>query len=255
VNSDQDAKVDERFRVKAYLKSKLRPYIGKRLRAVMLRVRGIENERPTHEMFAALVGKKNPTILEIGCNDGTDTLALLRLMPFARIYCFEPDPRAVKRFKERLGSELEKVMLFEAAISDRTERISFFPSTGNDIAGDFNQAGSIRRPKNVILEDPWVRFKDAIEINSYRLDDWCAENSVQQIDLIWMDVQGAEGDVITGAQETLRRVRYIYTEYSNNELYEGQLTLRQLRSRLSTFEIIRRYPGDVLFKNKEIHPT
>ena len=55
----------------------------------------------THEDIAALIGETEPTILEIGCNDGTDTLKFLRVLPQASIYCFEPDPRAIEKFKNR----------------------------------------------------------------------------------------------------------------------------------------------------------
>jgi hypothetical protein len=48
------------------------------------------------------------------------------------------------------------------------------------------------------------------------------------IDSMWVDVQGAEDLVFAGAQETLRCTKYLYTEYCNQELYEGQLNLAQL---------------------------
>lgn len=89
-------------------------------------------------------------------------------------------------------------------------------------------------------------------MNSCRLDDWCEEYGVTQIDFIWMDVQGAEADVIAGAAGTLNKTRFIYTEYSNNELYEGQLSLRSLLKRLPTFDLVARYPGDILLRNRNI---
>jgi 2-O-methyltransferase len=41
-----------------------------------------------------LVGKAAQVILEVGANDGSHTLEFLKLFPNARIYAFEPDPRA-----------------------------------------------------------------------------------------------------------------------------------------------------------------
>lgn len=69
-----------------------------------------------------------------------------------------------------------------------------------------------------------------------------------------MDVQGAESDVIAGGQKTLGRTRFIYTEYSDRELYEGQLSLRSILDLLPAFEVVTLYPreieGDVLLRNK-----
>ncbi|MGM4884385.1 MULTISPECIES: FkbM family methyltransferase [unclassified Rhizobium] len=68
-----------------------------------------------------------------------------------------------------------------------------------------------------------VRFDRPISVETRRLDDWCGEAGLENIDVIWMDVQGAEADVIAGGNQILSRTRYIYTEYSDQELYEGQL--------------------------------
>jgi hypothetical protein len=64
------------------------------------------------------------------------------------------------------------------------------------------------------------------------------------------DVQGAESDLVEGATRFLRASRYLYTEYSNKELYEGQITLAELREKLSDFDLIVRYRWDALFHNK-----
>src|SRR5262245_56296770 len=42
-----------------------------------------------------LVGRDDPLILEIGCNDGTDTAELLSTFPRGQIHCFECDPRPI----------------------------------------------------------------------------------------------------------------------------------------------------------------
>jgi hypothetical protein len=52
------------------------------------------------------------------------------------------------------------------------------------------------------------------------------ENDISFIDFIWADVQGAEEDLILGGLDTLRkRTKYLFTEYNNSEMYEGQINL------------------------------
>ncbi|EGE56154.1 nodulation protein [Rhizobium etli CNPAF512] len=71
-----------------------------------------------------------------------------------------------------------------------------------------------------------------------------------------MDVQGAEADVIAGGNQILMRTRYIYAEYSDHELYEGQLPLRAILELLPSFQVVVEYPrgveGDVLLKNSSL---
>ncbi|KRQ09656.1 FkbM family methyltransferase [Bradyrhizobium sp. DASA03076] len=206
-----------------------------------------------HEQLVSLLGNPSPVILDIGCNDGTDTKRFVELCPEARFYCFEPDPRAVVRFKKNLHSALDKVRLFEIAISDRNGKIDFHPSNGDGEVEEWDLSGSIRRPKNHLAEYEWVRFDKPISVETRRLDDWSSEAKLDKIDLIWMDVQGAESDVIAGGKRALSNTRFIYTEYSDRELYEGQLSLNAILELLPSFEVVRLYPraveGDVLLRN------
>jgi len=111
-------------------------------------------------------------------------------------------------------------------------------------------SGSIRKPKNHLKVHPWCKFEKNIVIETKTLDTWCREQGIDRIDFIWMDVQGAEIDVIRGARNALKKTRYLYTEYSNKELYEGQLSLKQVLKELVEFDVVVRYPDDILLKNK-----
>ncbi|PDT05469.1 FkbM family methyltransferase, partial [Rhizobium sp. M1] len=202
-------------------------------------------ELNVHRQIVSLLDKPNPVIFDIGCNDGSDAQRFLRLLPSAQLYCFEPDPRAAARFKEKMGSDRDRMRLSEVAISDRNGMIEFHPSNGNDSAKEWDLSGSIRRPENHLSEYEWVRFDPPISVETRRLDDWCSEAGLENIDLIWMDVQGAEADVIAGGNQILMRTRYIYTEYSDHELYEGQLPLRAILDLLPSFQMVVEYPRGV----------
>ena len=114
---------------------------------------------------------------------------------------------------------------------------------------DWDYSGSIRKPKLHVQAYPWVKFERTITVPTRRLDTWAKAENLGQVDLIWADVQGAEVDLIAGGSETLRRTRYFYTEYSNEELYEGEITLEGILERLPEFEIVHRYQNDVLLRN------
>ena len=81
------------------------------------------------------------------------------------------------------------------------------------------------------------------------LDAWSAKHAPGPIDFIWADMQGAEATLATGGAKTLARTRYLYCEYSDQELYEGEPTLAQLLDLLPDFEVVYRLPGDVMLRN------
>jgi 2-O-methyltransferase len=204
----------------------------------------------------SLLGRNDPVILEIGCNDGGHTRDFLKLFSDATIYAFEPDPRARARFAGAVQDP--RVRLFDVAISDTDGEIDFHMSSGApsaEVAAQLPEgwdlSGSIRKPTGHLDALPWCRFDQRIRVTTLTLDTWCKNEGVEAIDFIWADVQGAEGDLIRGGTNALANTRFLYTEYSDRELYEGQLSLRALLSLLPDFKVLHRFSGDVLLENSK----
>ncbi len=84
------------------------------------------------------------------------------------------------------------------------------------------------------------------------LDAVCDKCGIGPVDFIWLDVQGAELEVFSGGRKTLARTRYLYTEYSEHELYKGQVGLRKMLDHLPDFSVMGRYPGDALLRNDRL---
>lgn len=224
------------------------------LKSVMQGMPPISSARINGEVIRKYVDKSDPVILEIGCHNGGHTMGFLNMFASPQVYCFEPDPRAIAHFRERMG-ERPNVHLFEVAVSDRIGQITFYqsgrkPDPHEQAQKDWDRSGSIRKPKKHLIKHPWVTFDNALVVNTITLDAWCTEQGIDHVDFIWMDVQGAEMDVFKGGSQTLQKTRFIYTEYNNQELYEGQANLQQLLNHLTQFKLLIRYSGDVLLGNK-----
>lgn len=210
-----------------------------------------------HEI-KSLVGTEDPIILEIGANNGTDTNDFLKTFSAGRFFCFEPDPRALAQWMESVKDP--RAQIFNIAISDQIGTIDFHQSSGwPDDWGkpspdaEWNMSGSIKKPKNHIPIHPWCKFKDIIKVNTITLDEWCRNMGVNEIDFIWCDVQGAESEVITGGRNTFdKKLRYLYTEYCDNEQYEGQPNKEQLLKLLPGYSVIKDFGEDILLKNGAI---
>ena len=198
------------------------------------------------------VGRDDPIIVEVGANCGQTTVEMLKAMPRATIYAFEPDPRAIAKFRAAITHP--SVHLYECAIGAVNGTISFHQSSGAedlpDYSNGWDQSGSIRRPNTHLKVWPWVKFEKQITVPIMTLDAWSELHQIAKADFIWADVQGAESDLIEGAAQFLRSSRYFYTEYSNDEWYEGQITLAGLIETLPDFHLVRRYAMDALFQNR-----
>jgi FkbM family methyltransferase len=179
------------------------------------------------------------TFLELGAHRGTDTVWMAEL-PGVVVHAFEPDPR------NRMPP-LPNVIMNHAAISDREGRIPFLLS-GHNRGQEWTYSSSIKRPKRHLDRYP-VTFEETVEVDTVTLDGYCRRRGLEVIDFIWADIQGAEGEMVRGGQEALARTRYLFTEYSDDELYEGQATLADLLRMLPDFRVLELYDEDVLLEN------
>jgi FkbM family methyltransferase len=218
----------------------------------------VSHSEITAKDLRASAGRPDPLILEIGANDGGHTKWFLETFENPTIYCFEPDPRASARWRRNIGTRTN-VRLFELAMSDRDGEITFYQSGGErdgahteTMPDGWDLSGSIRKPKDHLLIEPGVTFESTIRVATTSLDRWADEHSIGAIDLLWMDVQGAERDVLSGGRRALARTRFLYTEYSEREMYEGQYTFKQLVKALPGFEVVTRYPADVRRRNTRL---
>ena len=189
------------------------------------------------------MGRNDPLILEIGCNDGGDTLEFLAEFSQCRIHCFECDPRPIRDFRSRISDS--RCELHEVALSDATGAGALHMSGGtrdNVHKQDWDLSSSLLVPTGHRSVYPWVTFDRTCDVATLRLDDW-AEAVIPDgvIDFVWMDVQGAEHLVIAGGASTFARTRFCYFEYAESELYQGQQRLPALLQALSTYRLLGTY--------------
>ena len=199
-----------------------------------------------------MLEKEDPILFDVGANCGQTTIEFIQHMPNADIYCFEPDPRAIRKFKILVNSP--KVELIEVAVGAENGTILFHQSSGAEHIDPqgWDHSGSIRKPKSHLEIWPWVRFEKDILVPMIRLDDWTDQRAIGPIDFIWADVQGAERNLIEGAKETLQHTKYFYTEYNDVEMYVGSIDLNKIMNMLPNFELVENFGNDVLLRNKEI---
>jgi len=151
------------------------------------------------------------TIVELGSRDGLDAIWLSYLFN-AETYAWECHPDLWLSMKENL-QHFDKVHMVDKAVWSEDTTIDFFPVTNGNIG-----ASSCFEVDNEIANEHLEQTK--ISVEAIRLDDWAKENNIS-IDLLVMDLQGAEVEALKGAGELLHTVKYIITEGCIQPFYEG----------------------------------
>ena len=210
-----------------------------------------------NKLLAECVNKVDPTILDIGANDGMTALSFKKIFPNSVIHCFEPDIRAYHR-AVALCSNVKDLFIHQIAISRLDGVQNFYKSNGHHpkdmalMAGrpmGWDLSGSLHKPRLHLKENPWVLFDEIVKVQTRSLDSWAKENRIGNVDLIWMDVQGAEADVLKGGKNVVKESRFIFTEYFDYELYYEQPSLREIMDLLPGFSLLKKYEHDALLEN------
>jgi FkbM family methyltransferase len=229
-----------------------------------------------HDQIKKLIGEKDEIVIfEIGCADGRDTRTFLNTFgDNLKHYTFDPDPVNIKALSEIgatncLGESNDDIVqdprnIFHPyAMCETDKTITFnrsrdigYPDKGEGVG---RYSGSIHTPVDQASMYPGILFDQTVEAEGRSLDSFCNEHSINHIDFIWMDTQGAEREVLSGMKESLDNIDWIYTEYYNQEMYKEQIYLDGIIEMLSEkFDLIATFPfldqdgGDALFKNKRI---
>jgi FkbM family methyltransferase len=155
------------------------------------------------------------TILDIGANTGQFARLVHSLFPAARIYSFEPLPECQAELRRTLGS-MPGAVAVPYALGDEEGTIAFRQSA-------FSPSSSFLEMTDVHRTN-WPQSVDqsTVMVRVARLDDFVAQESLEDGLLVKMDVQGFEDRVIRGGMSTISRARIVLVEVSFIELYAGQ---------------------------------
>lgn len=204
----------------------------------------------------SLISTDTPTIVECGSNDGRTAKGFLATFPEARLFCFEPDPRNIAKFVRRGYTSQTK--LYGVAVCDRDGMVQLFQSYGrtSDKPKDYQHtdSSSIKDVSKLAekLKLSWLKFKPPIEVEAVRLDTWLKSVDVDIIDFMWVDIEGAENDMIAGGTETMKRTHYLYTEYNDDGVFGGGSDSEGILKLLPDFELVKKWKCDMLLHNKKM---
>lgn len=199
--------------------------------------------------------KQDSTIVEAGAFDGCDTQFFCERFTTGKVFAFEPVDELFNFCAQKLY-HYKNLKLFKKALSSETGQQSIFIS---DRFGQVFASSSLLKPKEHLDVHPQITFNTERKIESITLDDFCEQENINSIDLMWLDMQGAEPGVLKKSIKSLHITKYLYTEVSLIETYENVLLYPQYKEFLESnnFEVVfedlpHKDMGNVLFKNKSL---
>lgn len=142
---------------------------------------------------------------DIGANHGYFTILAAGLVG-ARglVFAFEPNPAVYERLEThvRLNGFDHRVVLSEQAVWDSDGDAAFFVSQWPE-----NNGISTLTPSPAVIAGGGLSPERTIRVRTETFDHWLATTTLERVDLVKIDAEGAEAHVVRGMSGALRAGR------------------------------------------------
>jgi len=178
------------------------------------------------------VNVSEPVIFDIGAHTGAITKTYRDRFPLSYIYSFEPFPQSFKTLTDSVKGDA-RITCHQTAVSEADGTAVFnsnLNSATNSLLASDDRGASF-------WGEGFLDTTSKIEVNTTTIDSFCREEGIANIDILKMDVQGAEFSVLKGAGSMLanQKVSLIYSELIMCPTYEGQHKFHEYLSFLDSY--------------------
>ncbi len=168
-----------------------------------------------------------PVILDIGAHKGESISRFASAFPDCKIISVEPNPELVGALTADYG---DRATIIEKAVAACEGTIDLFVNeqTGTSSLLRINEESR----DSITIQDEGIAGLGAInkqiQVESTTIDAIARSHDLNSIELIKIDVQGAELDVLRGASRSLAITSVIEVEISFFDFWESSTTFRQI---------------------------
>lgn len=196
--------------------------------------------------------KPGMVCMDVGAHFGEVALHMaMKVGATGEVYAFEPEPSLYERLIKHAERNEKKMRIctVPAALNDRTGSATLYAASEDE---DNQGLGSLMNSR------PQLRRQVVVQTTT--LDAFVKQQKIERIDLIKVDIQGAEIRFLRGGHETFRKFSPdLLIEFSPDDLKASGKTSRDLYEVLETYgyQLFRMKQGEIgaRIEDKTIKPN
>jgi FkbM family methyltransferase len=172
-------------------------------------------------------------IFDCGANIGQTTAKYRQLFPNATIYSFEPTQKTFNILSET----------FQDSASVKPQQLALSNINGHQQFTVYkesvlNSFFSIEQEADKYLLPQHCEKIETVDITTITIDEFCAKNKIDKIDILKMDIQGGELLALQGAVSLLNQqaINLIYLEINFAKLYQDQSNFHEINKFLEEYD-------------------
>jgi len=189
-------------------------------------------------VLKSLINKEDPTIFDVGANNGDTLVEFKEWWPKSKIHCFEPQVECWEQLngkiskynyndvfinKYAVGSEEINDAIFYS--HDMTSGQSGLHKINNKSIDSIDQKNIKSNSERKYYEN---RLNHERKVKVETLINYLNNNDIEHIDLLKIDTQGYEPEVLGGLKGSLSMVDVVITELMFYDFYERSLSFSDI---------------------------
>lgn len=169
------------------------------------------------------LGTNTPLILDAGAHIGLTTLYLHSLYPRAKFICIEPNPQNLKLLEANLTENgVSNFTIIPKALSGEVGKTKLFSNPRWTVFSSLTRGGWTGTEAGEMVEVETTTLSSII---------------IEPIDLLKMDIEGAETTVIREAQNKLKMVKHLILEFHKTKTHSEELVLKILKNHFKNVDV------------------
>lgn len=203
---------------------------------------------------------KNRVILDIGSRDCIQSLEFNLHCPNSTIIAFECNKLTLDKCRSNIAG-FSNIILIDKAVNVYNGHCTFFPIDPQRTITTWEDgnpgASSLFKATGKYPVETYVQNEEQVECT--RIDTIITQNNIHKVDLVWMDLQGAEKLAIESFGKFIHNVDYIHTEVSFQEMYHGQVLYDEFNELMLSYNFVpvnrvhkQGWQTDIIYMNKKL---
>jgi FkbM family methyltransferase len=159
--------------------------------------------------------KTGDVVLDLGAGLGEESIIFAEWVgEHGQVYAIEATPRIAEALSYAIAANnLHNVSVFNLAISDKNETVEIS-----------DEVGYVGNTLNTVVSNKTKTF----EVRSLTMDQFFLEQRIKHIDLLKVNIEGAEQLMILGMNDAIKKIRHVaischdfrYTSNKESEFYK-----------------------------------
>ena len=214
-------------------------------KAITFLIDFVESYYHQKKIFNLLKNIEIRNVFDVGAHKGEFIKTVKKLKNIEKIYSFEPQKKIYQKLN--IFSIENKIFCFNFALGNNNEirNLKINKKTSTSTFSDINNLSLWYKIKSFILRgSPKSSFIDEEKVNVMKLDDFCDDYKISNIDLLKIDTEGHEKQVLEGALNLIKekKIKYILLEFHLSNMYSNY-SVNDLENFLDNynFKLLKKY--------------